>query len=80
MPLGPKQGLPYDDWLRAYTSGAAYAGGQEHERGQLAPGHRADLVVVEGMLGPDGGARVVETWIEGTPVYQREAPISVAAD
>jgi predicted amidohydrolase YtcJ len=72
MPLGPKQGLPYDDWLRAYTIGAAYAGGQEHERGQLAPGHRADLIIVEGMLGPDGGARVVETWIEGAPVYQRE--------
>ena len=31
-------------WLRAYTAGAAYAGVQEHERGTITPGKRADLL------------------------------------
>jgi predicted amidohydrolase YtcJ len=26
--LGPDQALAYEDWLQAYTAGAAYAGGQ----------------------------------------------------
>jgi predicted amidohydrolase YtcJ len=73
-PLGAKQGLPYDDWLRAYTIGAAFAGRQERERGQLVRGHRADLVIVEGALGPGGGATVVETWVEGEAVYRRGDP------
>ena len=34
----PEQAVPFDDWLDAYTIGAAYAGGQEHERGSLTPG------------------------------------------
>ena len=42
--LGPEQALAYEEWLRLYTAGAAYAGGQEHERGALTPGKRADLV------------------------------------
>ncbi len=71
-PLGPKQGLPYEDWLRAYTIGAAFAGRQEHERGQLVRGHRADLVIIDGMLGPGGGTAVVETWVEGEVAYRRE--------
>ena len=36
--LGPDQALSYEEWLRLYTAGAAYAGGQEHERGTLTPG------------------------------------------
>jgi predicted amidohydrolase YtcJ len=71
-PLGPKQGLPYEEWLRAYTVGAAYAGGQEGERGSLTPGKRADLVIVEGDLGPEGNAVVVETWVGGDVVYARD--------
>jgi hypothetical protein len=35
-------------------------------------GHRADLVIVEGALGPDGGAAVVETWVDGEVAYSRE--------
>ncbi len=79
-PLGPKQGLPYDDWLQAYTVGAAFAGRQEHERGQLAPGHRADLVIVEGAVDAGGGARVLETWIEGTVVHRRDDPVLTSGD
>lgn len=62
---GPEQALSYVDWLRAYTAGPAYAGRQEHERGSLTPGKRADLVVLEGDLDPLSPPRVVQTWVAG---------------
>ena len=68
--LGPEQALDYEEWLRAYTSGAAYAGGQEHERGSITPGKRADLIVIEGRLDPADPPRVVETWVAGARVYR----------
>jgi predicted amidohydrolase YtcJ len=71
--LGPAQALPYEDWLRAYTVGAAYAGGQEHERGTLTPGKRADLVVLEGALDPLHPPHVAETWIGGERAYTAES-------
>ena len=64
----PDQAVPFDDWLEAYTAGAAYAGGQEQERGRLAPGLRADLVVLDLASEP---AEVVETWIGGRRVHAR---------
>jgi predicted amidohydrolase YtcJ len=71
--LGPEQALDYGEWLRAYTLGAANAGGQEQERGSLLPGKRADLVVVEGELSVDGNPRVVQTWVGGELAYAAEA-------
>lgn len=68
--VGPDEALPYEEWLRAYTAGAAYAGGQEDERGSLSPGKRADLVVLDGELDPEHPPRVVETWVGGTPAYR----------
>ncbi len=73
------EALPYEEWLRAYTWGAAFAGEQEGERGSLSPGKRADLVVIEGVLDPYQPPRVVETWVAGRRVYQRDAS-SVAAN
>jgi predicted amidohydrolase YtcJ len=67
--LGPEQALAYEEWLRAYTVGAAYAGGQEDERGSITPGKRADLVVLEGDLDPDHPPRVAQTWIGGRRVF-----------
>jgi predicted amidohydrolase YtcJ len=67
--LGSEQAIDYEDWLRAYTAGAAYAGGQEHERGTLTPGKRADLVVLDGDLDPLHPPRVAQTWIAGERVY-----------
>ncbi len=67
--LGPEQALGYEEWLRAYTAGAAYAGGQEGERGSLTPGKRADLLVLEGKLDPLPPPRVVQTWMDGELVY-----------
>ncbi len=62
----PDQRVDLDDWLRAYTLGAAFAGGQEHERGRLAPGLRADFVVLD-RGGPE--PRVAQTWIAGQLVH-----------
>jgi predicted amidohydrolase YtcJ len=67
--LGPEQAIGYEGWLRLYSAGAAYAGGQEHERGTLTPGKRADLVVLEGRLDAENPPRVVETWVEGARVF-----------
>lgn len=63
------QSLPYETWLHAYTAGAAFAGGQEHERGQLAPGLQADLVVLDGPLDAEQPPQVAETWLAGERVF-----------
>lgn len=63
--LGAEQAIAYDDWMRAYTIGAAHAGGQEDERGSLRPGKRADLAILEGELDAEHPPRVVETWVGG---------------
>lgn len=70
--LGPEQAIEYEEWLRAYTAGAAYAGAQESERGTLTPGKRADLVVLEGALDAEQPPRVVQTWVEGALRYQAD--------
>jgi predicted amidohydrolase YtcJ len=45
--LGGDQVLMPEEALALYTSWAAFAMGRENELGQLAPGYRADLVVLE---------------------------------
>lgn len=62
----PEQSVPFTDWLEAYTTGAAYAGGQEAERGSITPGKLADLVVLDRA---DTGARVLQTWKRGVLVH-----------
>lgn len=67
--LDPHQAVPFEDWLAAYTAGAAAAGGQEGERGRLAPGLRADFVVLEET---PAGPRVAETWVAGRRAHPPE--------
>ena len=62
----PEQAVGLEDWLHAYTAGAALAGGQEHERGRLAPGLVADFVVLD-RSGP--APCVSETWRAGERVH-----------
>ena len=66
------QGLSYERWLEAYTLGAATAAGQEHERGRIAPGLRADLVVIDGPLDADAPPRVAQTWLAGECVFDAQ--------
>ena len=68
--IEPAESLPYEAWLYAYTAGAAFAGGQEDERGRLAPGLQADLVVLDGPLDAERPPRVAETWVDGTLVFR----------
>lgn len=63
--FGPGQTLELSEWVRAYTAGSAFAGGQENERGRLIPGLRADLVVLDGTLDSDSPPTVAETWVAG---------------
>ncbi|HEY6291961.1 MAG TPA: amidohydrolase [Terriglobia bacterium] len=42
----PEQRLTVDEALRAYTQGSAYAAFQEDDKGTLAPGRLADVVVL----------------------------------
>jgi predicted amidohydrolase YtcJ len=71
----PDQAVGFDEWLAAYTVGAARAGGQEDERGRIAPGLRADLVVLDlGSTRPE----VVETWVDGRRAHARDDPADPA--
>lgn len=40
----PEEALTAREAVHAYTEGAAYAAGEEHEKGRLAPGYVADFV------------------------------------
>ncbi|KQX47887.1 MULTISPECIES: amidohydrolase [unclassified Streptomyces] len=47
-PHGPEQALTALEALRGMTTAPAYAAGEEHEAGRIAPGFRADLAVFAG--------------------------------
>ena len=70
----PDQKLTVTEALRGFTSDAAYAGFAETEVGLLAPGLRADFVVLEGdplAVAPRAipDLRILSTWLDGQPVY-----------
>lgn len=70
----PQQRLTIEEALAAYTAGAAWAGFAEGRFGRLAPGERADFLVLDAdPLDADAAAlrriRVLETWIGGRKVY-----------
>lgn len=69
----PEQALTLETAWAAYTSGSAWVNGRD-DAGVLRPGAVADLVVLDRdpFAGPPSAiadARVVSTWIDGTPVH-----------
>ena len=71
----PDQRLSAAEALRGFTTDAAYAGKDEAEVGKLAPGMRADFVVLASDPLSVPAAQlddlVVEsTWVDGKPVYE----------
>ena len=71
----PEQRLSVEEALRAYTQGSAYAAFQENEKGSLAPGKLADVVVLSDDLFTIPPAkiqdvRVVMTVVGGKIVYE----------
>ncbi|MCL8206907.1 MAG: amidohydrolase [Actinomycetia bacterium] len=74
--LAPEERLDFPAALALYTQHAAWVGFEEAERGRIAPGFAADLVLVEGDLprmAPDEIAEVPVrlTVIGGTVVFGR---------
>jgi predicted amidohydrolase YtcJ len=71
-PSGLDEALPAEAALRAYTLDAAQAAGLA-DRGCLAPGKRADFLVLSDdplACPPEaiGAIRVLQTWVEGTRI------------
>jgi predicted amidohydrolase YtcJ len=73
----PEQRLSAAEALRGFTADAAYAGRDEMEVGQLAPGLRADFVVLgEDLLAVPaqsmGELRIESTWVDGAMVFEAQ--------
>jgi predicted amidohydrolase YtcJ len=64
----PQQRLSVEEAVRAYTWGAAYAVGLEDRLGSLAPGKRADLVVLDRDIFTCEAAAIAETAVMGTMI------------
>lgn len=80
----PQERLDRTSALAAYTSGAAYAGFAEQRFGRLAPGLRADFVLVDTdplVANPAQirATKVVETWIGGGRVWSAEETAETTA-
>jgi len=70
----PQQRVSFETALDGYTRQAAYAAFAERKFGSLAPGQRADFVLIDrdiSVASPFdiGAAKVLETWIGGKRVY-----------
>jgi predicted amidohydrolase YtcJ len=70
----PDQKLTAAEALRGFTADAAWAGFTEAEVGRLAPGLRADFVLLDAdPLAVDAARlptiKVLSTWVDGEPVY-----------
>jgi predicted amidohydrolase YtcJ len=73
----PDQRLTIAEALRGFTADAAYAGMDDKEVGRLAPGLRADFVVLvaDPLSVPAAELDDLEirsTWVDGKPVYESE--------
>lgn len=70
----PDERLTFEQTLKAYTQGAAYAGFAEDRFGTLAPGMRADFLIIDRDISLARPAevretQVLESWIGGKRVY-----------
>ncbi len=77
----PEQKITVEEALRAYTTNAAYAEFMEKEKGMLARGMLADLVLIDRDLTtipPETirDAKIGMTVVGGRVVYERERPLS----
>jgi predicted amidohydrolase YtcJ len=70
----PEQRLSFEQALAAFTRGAAYAGFAEGHFGTLAPGEKADFLLIDRDISVTRPAeirniQVLETWVGGKRVY-----------
>ena len=74
--LGPEERVDVQTALEAVTVNAAYQYFEERDKGALAPGKRADLVMLDRdpLAVPPEELRdiqVLETWKDGIPIFRR---------
>lgn len=74
----PQERIGREAALAAFTTGGAYAAFAEDRLGRIAPGYRADFILIDHdpMLSTPAdirATRVLETWINGQRVYRRTA-------
>jgi len=72
----PEQKISVEEAVRAYTTGSAFAEFQEKEKGTLAPGKLADVVIVSDDIfktDPNevGKAKVLMTIVDGRVLYEK---------
>lgn len=77
-PFGSSQRIGQREALALFTTGSAYASGEEATKGRLAPGYLADFVVLGAdplAVEPDrlAAVPVLETWIGGERVWSGNA-------
>lgn len=82
--LAPEERLTIREALRLYTLNGAYAGFEEAKSGSLAPGKLADFIVVDrDVLSVPSeqlkDVQVLETYVGGTMIYNREPAPSAAS-
>lgn len=73
----PEEAVTREQAWWAYTGGAAYAGFAEGKFGILAPGQRADFLIVDrdpSLASPADlrATKVIETWIGGQKAWERK--------
>ena len=74
-PLGPEERISPESALRAVTERAAWQYFEETDKGTLAPGKRADMVILDRdplAVPPESlrTLRVLETWKDGRPIFR----------
>jgi len=77
-PLDPANRFSREEAVAMFTTAAARASFQEDEKGRIAPGHLADMVVLDGdpLTVPDdelADLRVLRTVVGGETVYEADA-------
>jgi predicted amidohydrolase YtcJ len=62
----PEERITVENAVRAYTLGAAYASGEEREKGSITPGKLADLVVLSQDIFTVAPMAILKTEVEAT--------------
>ena len=80
-PIGLSQRISVAEAFALYTTGAAYASGEEHLKGRLGPGMLADFVELsadpfQAPAAEIAGLGIRSTWVGGRCVHDAETPIA----